>query len=294
MTNNLSTECIGLASSLKADKGDISRAIEEPIVWQPYWKFAFRAFKRAIYGRSKIRLAGKDFIVAYEARSARHEDDLTQIADLATDKTCVFDVGANVGLTSLVIASRAPGKAMIYAFDASESCCLVIRENAMLNKLNHKINVVNAVVGGTDSHIHSFNWDFVSGNASIVIPSLANRQLPLFKASVSLDAFAEVSRTSPEFVKVDVEGAELQVLDGMKRILTINRPVVWMEVHSWPGRRLRDQFCDALNFVNTFGYEALNPATKERVSDVQQLTATESAPFARCHVLFRPIQTTCA
>jgi FkbM family methyltransferase len=267
-------------------------SVEEPIVWQSYWGFVLRALKRAIYGRSRIRLLDKDFIVAYETRSARLEDDLSSISKLAAGRTCVYDVGANVGLTSLAIASQLPDDGAVYAFDASESCCLVVRENALLNGLSNKINVVNAVVGATNNHIHSFNWNFVSGNASVVIPSLSNRQLPLLKASISLDEFADNSRTSPDLVKVDVEGAELYVLEGMKSILTNSRPVMWMEIHSWPGRRLRDQLKEALDFVGKFDYDAFHPDTGQEISSCEQFAAMEIAPYARCHILFRPKQQT--
>ena len=262
--------------------------IAEPVTWQPYWRFAARAVKRAMCGRHKIRLLDDDYTVAYETRSASCEDDLPQIASLAEGKTCVFDVGANLGLTSLVIAKRLSTEGSVYAFDASESCCLVIRENATLNHLQNRIRVVNAVVAAGDCHIHSFNWNFVSGNASIVIPSLAGQQIPFFKASISLDNFAKATQTTPDFIKVDVEGAELQVLEGMRRILLQARPIVWMEYHSWPGACLQDRLNQSLEILSAVDYETLDPATGRLVVRAEQLVSSNHAPFARCHALLRP------
>jgi hypothetical protein len=48
---------------------------------------------------------------------------------------------------------------------------------------------------------------------------------------LSLDNYLEISAMRPNLVKIDVEGAELEVLRGARRMLIEARPVVLVEIH---------------------------------------------------------------
>jgi FkbM family methyltransferase len=266
----------------------VTNSLHEPLAWQPYWRFAARAFKRAIYGRYNTRVLDQSFRLAYEARYATFDGDLSRIATLAQGKKCVFDIGANVGITTLAIASRLSPDGHVYAFDASEACCLVIRENGLLNGLLDKIHIVNAIVAGESGRIHPFNWDFTSGNSSIVMPSLTGRQLPLYKSALSIDDFAESTQTSPDFIKVDVEGAELDVLRGMQRVLSCSKPIVWIEFHAWPGVILTERIEEAIEILNSVDYEALEPKSGQAILRSKEYIATNGGHFTRTYALLRP------
>jgi FkbM family methyltransferase len=173
-------------------------------------------------------------------------------------------------------------------FEASEACCLVVRENALLNRLESKIRVVNAVVADKSGGPLIFNWDFVSGNSSIVMPSLTGRQLPFFKAALSLDDFVQTSGLSPDFVKIDVEGAELNVLRGMTRIFQDYRPEIWMEVHAWPTVSLADRISEASAIASASQYEMLHPQTKARVDPTATCGVAAADAYTRCHVILIP------
>ncbi|MCZ7594420.1 MAG: FkbM family methyltransferase [Hyphomicrobium sp.] len=51
-------------------------------------------------------------------------------------------------------------------------------------------------------------------------------------AVISIDSFARRTRTSPDVIKIDVEGYEGRVLQGAKETLRLSRPYVLLELHS--------------------------------------------------------------
>jgi len=234
-----------------------------------------------------MSLTGRTFRVAYEARTADRDDDLAQIAELARGRTCILDVGANVGLTALVMGSVMHDDGVLYAFDASEACCLVIRENAFLNSLHSKITIVNALVSDEGGCVQKFNWNFVSGNASTVRDSLNGYQLPFYKSTITLDNFAAAMNISPDFIKIDVEGAELQVLRGMLSLLSKSKPLVWIEFHAWPNMTLQQGMQRALALLQPLDYEVLDPQTGQRITRADQFAKGNTAPYGRAYGLLK-------
>lgn len=155
------------------------------------------------------------------------------------------DVGANIGAYSAFVATFVPG-AQITAVEPDSTSRKRLLENFELN----------AIVGATVSEKvlgdHEGEITFSSGRDtlnSIVDPSAPDSvTLPM----TTLDALVP---DSPALLKIDVEGAELQVLSGAERILTgENPPALVMELN---GLCERFDITPKLtrNFLARFGYE---------------------------------------
>src|SRR5262249_14957155 len=105
-------------------------------------------------------------------------------------------------------------------------------------------------------------------------------QLPFYKSTVTLDNFAAAMNISPDFIKIDVEGAELQVLRGMLSLLSKSRPLVWIEFHAWPNMTLQQGMQRALAMLQPLDYEVLDPLTGQRITRADQFAKGNTAPYA--------------
>jgi len=232
---------------------------------QNYWLDAFRAVKKALLGKTQERLGGRDFVLTYEARTLKQEEDYPFLLELAREKKCVFDVGANIGRTSLLMSTVLSGDGEIVAFEASEYACRILIENVELNGLGNRIFPVNTLVTDSSGQLADFYWEYSSGGASSVTGFLGHR-FPIKKVTLSLDDYAYQTGRAPDFVKIDVEGGEEQVLLGMSHILTVVRPIVAIEIHSWDFRSLSENAGLVFQILNTAGYSVRDLISNENVT----------------------------
>jgi FkbM family methyltransferase len=145
---------------------------------------------------------------------------------LASDAICL-DVGANIGVTTLIMASLCP-KGHVYAFEPGHENARWLRQNVKVNGLTN-CTVIETAVGSTTGTI-SFNENRAWGTVANE-PSASSKNVSI----TTLDAFI---RNTPElqqldFIKIDVEGFESHVIAGGSETLSRFRPSVWMEFNSW-------------------------------------------------------------
>jgi len=106
-----------------------------------YWRDVFRAIKKAMFPMNKVCLCGQVFHVVYEARNVKEDRDYPVLVELARGKKCVLDVGANIGITAMLMALVMHPKGQVWTFEASEEVCRIIKENIQLNGLQEKVKV---------------------------------------------------------------------------------------------------------------------------------------------------------
>lgn len=71
----------------------------------------------------------------------------------------------------------------------------------------------------------------------------------VYVPTVTLDEIAETMNLAPDVLKIDVEGAEMEVFRGGEKLLRRARPTIFLSTHS-PALRTR-----CLEFLRGIGYE---------------------------------------
>ncbi len=151
-------------------------------------------------------------------------EDAAVLAPYLKPGMTVLDVGANIGyLTYFCCLGVEPG-GRVFSFEPDAANFSELATNVERNGITfcHPLQVA---VGARDGAVC-----FAAGlNGHIDIESASQPDCPM----ISLDSFVE-QRSIPQvdLVKIDVEGWELDVLQGMQRILTReHKPILYVEVH---------------------------------------------------------------
>lgn len=139
------------------------------------------------------------------------------IADRCHSIDAFLDIGANTGFYSLLVSSL-NRSAEVFAFEPSLANLRVLEENVVMNGL--PITVVPEAVTSVPGPITFYDWDDVSYSASIV-EDFCPGGSPRAVSATTLDTFAESKGLWNRrcLLKVDVEGHELEVIEGGKELL---------------------------------------------------------------------------
>jgi len=161
-----------------------------------------------------------------------------------------YDIGANIGFVTLIAARLVGPTGRVVAFEPVPKNVAAIRENLALNGIDWADVHETAMArhSGTASLIVSDVSAF-SRLASINVPTGARETIEVKVDSVD-EFLASGSERAPDVVKIDVEGAELEVIEGMRHTLAEHRPVILCEIH--------DCNAEYVELVNSLGYEPVN------------------------------------
>jgi FkbM family methyltransferase len=209
----------------------------------------------------------------------------------------VIDVGANIGILSVLMARLAGGNGRVIAIEPQPAIYTLLRGNLQRNRCD-SAQVVWGAAGAAEGEVNFFVSHATDLGVSSSLALSASQRSVVAVPLLTLDSCAAGARVA--YVKIDVEGAEVGVIHGATAILAAQRPFVQIEVH---GQYLAD-FGDSVDAVflamRTHDYVPINLATWELTSPEEFSTDTgyrvndeSGADLGRCgygHLLFVPAE----
>jgi FkbM family methyltransferase len=158
-----------------------------------------------------------------------------------------YDLGANIGLFSLLAARVAGSTGKVFSFEPDAQIAERLRRNASYNNF-YNITVVPMGVWSASGDVNFVSADFTSPDHGVgkFDPDRAGvAGIPA--RCVALDDFVQAS-PPPNAIKCDVEGAEVEVFRGATKLVSFHHPWILCELHS----RTIDQAWREL--IGGFGY----------------------------------------
>ena len=143
---------------------------------------------------------------------------------------CVWDVGANVGLYSELFAAAVGPAGKVISIEPSPDCVAIIDERRRSNSGGTSWEVIAGALSDEDGDA----WLSVADGSMAPSNHLANRAgaSTVLVRKYRADSIVAAGHTVPAVIKIDVEGFEGEVLDGMTFVLDLpSLRAVCVEVH---------------------------------------------------------------
>lgn len=157
----------------------------------------------------------------------------------------ILDIGANIGNHTVFYGKIM--NARVYAFEPQKDVFQTLNKNIILNSLDN-VSAFNFGLGERNSKASlGRTLDHNCGGASIVESNSGELEI---KTLDSLNIPEKI-----DFMKIDVEGAELSVLKGALQKIKADRPIIIMEVED-------DHFLKVVEFMSSIDYYFVKEVTK--------------------------------
>lgn len=147
----------------------------------------------------------------------------------------VFDVGANIGYYTLLASLRVGSGGKVFAFEPSPRNISYLYRHLALNGVANVVVVPSACSDRSGLALFEQNDSCAEGRLAEPGVSPEGKDL-LVVATVTIDSVVKLTGYAPDVLKIDVEGAEEQVLRGATATLASAHPTLILAVHSEAAR----------------------------------------------------------
>lgn len=172
--------------------------------------------------------------------------------EFLTEGMIVVDVGAHVGFYTLLAARAVGNKGKVFCFEPEPSNYALLLKNIKENSYSNVVPVQRAVTD-TTGHVELFIARDSSGHS---VGSHNQLQKAIIVDSITLDDFLAGREHPVHLIKIDVEGAEMAVLKGMKRIIDNNPGLnIFAEFNPSALRRVGFSPVEYLQMLANLGFE---------------------------------------
>ena len=163
-----------------------------------------------------------------------YETDLqAAISDFVEPGWVAYDVGANIGYISLLLARVVGSAGRVCAFEALPKNIERLEMNVALNGLGSRVQIIHGAVGAASTPVRfligpSGAMGKAEGSAGRSDLHSESIEVPGY----SLDDYVyRLGNPAPQVIKMDIEGGEALALPGMGQVLHEARPLVFLELH---------------------------------------------------------------
>ena len=173
---------------------------------------------------NKLILSKKGLALAVSHYGTYEELEAKIMEEKITAGSIVVDVGANIGLHTLNMARIVGNTGQVFAFEPDPSNFEILRKNVKINNYQNII-LEEKAVGDKHGRVTLYQSD-QPGNHRL-FPQTKQAKGEVEVELTSLDKYFIDSNLAEKinFIKIDVEGLEFSVLNGMKNILKNNKKI---------------------------------------------------------------------
>lgn len=206
--------------------------------------------------------------------------------DSLTEGQTVVDIGANIGYFTLLASKLVGTSGKVLAIEPSHRNLKKLCEHLWLNVATN-VAVLSVAAGRGKTRVSiSFPTYNNCGAATLrPIKSLQSHQA----LQVALDDVFEAHSIRPDFIKMDIEGFELEALRGMERTLRCCSPMVVCEISEKFLSELGQSTRELLAFMKDCGYSCEVISTSASIPAGAMISPNGELPAEQFDAVFRRV-----
>ncbi|MBD2358437.1 FkbM family methyltransferase [Tolypothrix sp. FACHB-123] len=178
---------------------------------------------------------------------------------IVTQRSVIYDIGAHTGFYALLASVLVGANGKVVAFEPDPRNLFYLKKHLQLNQIQN-VTVIEAAVSDSCGKMFFEGSTFLGqlpsqGNIESSFLGRLSSQGNIQVKTVAIDELINKEQIPiPNFLKIDVEGAELLVLSGAKQTLSKAHPTILLATH---GAKVHQQCCEFLKSLD-YKLEAIN------------------------------------
>jgi FkbM family methyltransferase len=173
------------------------------------------------------------------------EHECRLLCSLVSEGDTAVDAGANIGCFTVPLARKVGKTGVVHAFEPQRRVFQMLTGNVAMNDLAN-VHTHWAAVGAAKGEIGIADFDLEIANNFGGFSLREEYESP--KITRPMMALDDLTFDRLRLIKIDVEGFERDVLDGMERTTRIHHPVIYMEADR------EERLPKLLEWLNAHGY----------------------------------------
>jgi FkbM family methyltransferase len=178
--------------------------------------------------------------------NGNYEPEVTAVLNRYLSKgMTMIDIGAHHGYLALLVSTLVGEEGRVFAFEPAPENISLLSKTIEINSGN-SIEIVPFAASSESSKVKLSQ----SNSSTHSVLDLNDESATIEVEAVTIDSFLKESNVKRiDFVKIDVEGHEIEVLKGMKDTIKANLPMIICEIHN------EENWHHFIAFIKDMGYE---------------------------------------
>jgi len=204
---------------------------------------------------------------------------LKALLELAKPGMVVYDIGCNIGWTSLNLAKKVTAEGIVYAFEPDPVNFKIAQYNVALNSQYNNIVIENIGLGAKKGEFKLFQVD----DKNIGMRQIREDADSAFSL-VQVEILDEYLKRVPGLIKIDTEGYEMNILKGAINVLKKYSPALFIEVDDNNLRIQKSSAGELIEFLASLNYTVFEAEHNTKVLPTDN--------FTNCHfdVVCQPLK----
>ncbi len=232
-----------------------------------YWwflrTFIYNDFISDIFFKKGIqkRINGHDIILPFKYSwfypSNYEQEKSNFISEHCTIGDTVIDIGAHLGIFTYFLAKQVGPTGKVYSFEPAENTFDQLRKTIKYNQLESFVIANQQAVSNHSGQVEFFIYSNskISNANSISAQNTDSSTKRTFVNCITLDDyFAKLNLNNLSLIKIDAEGAELDILLGGEKLIFKYRPFITLEVHPKSFNNRLKSLTDIFELVSEYKY----------------------------------------